>query len=221
MEKLRLLVAEDHHLVRQGIINILEDFHWITVIAEAESGDALMEKYFRFEPDIVLTDVKMPRRDGMQAARKILNKDKAAKIVFLTMFNTDETLYEAKRIGAKGLLPKDIMKGELLDALKIVGNGGEYFFGYSEEKIKEILDRFETTKNTSNKNISNNLTEREIEILELLADGLSSEEIADKLFLGKRTVDSHRGKIMSKLNLHSVPKLIKFAVENFSRGEEY
>jgi DNA-binding NarL/FixJ family response regulator len=214
MEKISLLIAEDHNLVREGLVNILKENDWIDIIFEAETGEELVNGYFANKPDIVLTDIKMPSIDGLTAAEKILKKDADAKILFLSMFSSKQYAYEVNQLGGKGLLPKNINKEELSLALKTVVEGGKYFSGFSEEDLIKLEGVSNSDQNGIDITIKRKLSKRELEILNLIAEGCSSDEIAEKLFIARRTVDSHRRSIMDKLNIDSAPKLIKVAVEN-------
>jgi DNA-binding NarL/FixJ family response regulator len=213
MNIIRLLVAEDHNVVRQGLVGILEKYEDICIVGEAEDGKSLVGKYFEHNPDIVLSDISMPRVGGLAAARMILNRKKDAKIIFLSMFDSDEYVYRALDAGASGLISKGVVKNELIFVIRSVMNGETYFLGKSKEEITEIKERYEHGSEAFNKSKTYSLTEREREILSLIAEGLSSEEIAQRLYLGKRTVDACRAAIMGKLNIKSLPQLIKYAVE--------
>lgn len=213
MKKIRLLIADDHNIVRQGLISILEDHPNIVVVAEAEDGESMYEKYFAFKPDIVLTDISMPRMNGIDASKKILAKDKDAKIIFLTMHNSEEYIYKAIKIGVSGLITKDVIKGELVDAIETVAEGNDYFCRISEEGIKNIKNKFEKINNRMQSANTSLLTEREKDILKYISQGFTSEEIAGLLSIGRRTVDITRSAIMEKLNIKTLPQLIRFAVE--------
>ena len=221
MQRIRLLVAEDHNLVRSGLINMLENYSDLYVIGEAEDGQSLVDKYIELKPDIVLTDISMPEMSGMLAAKKILSLNKEAKIIFLTAFQEDEQIFKAVKIGASGLLSKEAMKGELINAIRTVANGGRYFAEKSNEEIVTIMNRFHEKKSMLESVNFNLLTEREKKILVYIAQGLTSDEIAKKLNLGKRVVDNCRSDIMEKLNFKNLSQLIKYAVEySFKEGEK-
>ncbi len=213
MKKIRLLIADDHNIVRQGLISILEKQQNIVIVAEAEDGETLCEKYFAFKPDIVLTDISMPKINGIEAAKKILAKDKHAKIIFLTMHNTEEYIYKAIKTGIKGLITKDVIKGELVEAIETVVNGETYFNKYTEEEIRNIKNKFEKIYDRVQNTNTSLLTEREKSILKYISQGFTSDEIASFLSVGRRTVDITRSAIMEKLNIKTLPQLIRFAVE--------
>ncbi|MBI1936933.1 MAG: response regulator transcription factor [Ignavibacteriales bacterium] len=213
MKNIRIIIAEDHNIVRQGLINILEGYPDIYVVAEADNGVKLVDKYFETRPDVVLSDISMPQMTGLNAAKKILDIDPSAKILFLSMYDSDEYVYKCYKLGALGLITKDVIKGELINALRTVAGGERYFVGHTTEDLEIIKKRFEQIMRKSGGPKSSLLTEREKQILRFVAKGLTSEEIAQKLFLSKKTIDHHRSAIMEKLNINSLPQFIKYAVE--------
>jgi len=212
---IKLLVAEDHTIVRQGLSEILEKYDDICIVAEAEDGIAMMKKYFEFGPHVVLSDIEMPGMDGIKAAEEILSKDKAAKIIFLTMYNTDDYVYHAYKMGAYGLISKSVLKNELVKAIRTVAKGQKYFMNKSDTELESLKSRAraETGKGTSGQD-SDQLTHRDKEILELIAEGMKSEEIGKKLCLSKRTIDVDRSKIMAKLNIKNSTHLVLYAVQH-------
>lgn len=218
MKITKLLIADDHNIVRQGIVNIIEEYSEFSVVAEAENGEGVIEKYEKFKPDIIVTDISMPKLTGLNAAKKILSSNVKARILFLTVHESEEYIYKAHQLGACGLLNKNILKGELISALRIISEGGKYFAGLSADELTAIVKRYgELSKSKSSD--SSVLTEKEKEILLMIAKGFTSEEIAGKIFLSKRTVDAHRASIMAKLDLKSLPQLIKYAIEfSYSQG---
>lgn len=215
---LRMLVADDHNLVRQGIISLLEDSGKFCVVAEASSGQEMIDKYFDTKPDIVLADISMPRGKGTEAVKKITSKDPSAKVLFLTMLSDDEYIYYAKKSGGMGLVSKGVLKGELIHAILNVANGEEYFLNKTKEELDSIVAKFEVIKNKSSFKDIDPLTPREKEVLKYISDGLTSEEIAEKIYVSKKSIDLSRSNIMDKMDLKSLPQLIKFAIE-FSNSE--
>ena len=220
MEKIRLLLADDHNILRQGLIDIIENYSDICVVGEAEDGQGMLNKYFDLLPDVVLCDIEMPRVSGLEAAEKILKRDKNAKIIFLTMYNTDEFIYKAVKTGVTGFITKDVIKSELINAIRSVGKGEKYFMGRSAEDIQTIIDRYENINTKKNDSRSIILTGTEKKILLYIAQGKTSEQIADELNKAKRTIDSLRSSIMSKLNLKSLPQLIRYAMQYESSHKE-
>lgn len=211
---IRILVAEDHNIVRDGIIGLLENIAGLYVVGEAANGNDLVEKYSMLVPDVVISDISMPGMSGIDAVIEISKKYPDIKALFLSIHEGEEFIFHVLKAGGKGLLSKNIIKGELIYAIKVVAQGGKYFgSGYTEEKLKEILER-NTPADPAAVFQFTDLSRREIEVLKLVCDGYSSFEIAEALEIGKKTVDTHRSSIMKKLGVENTSQLIKFAVKN-------
>jgi len=210
--RIRLLIADDHNLFRSGIINLLENEKDIFVIGEAATGEEMVSKYFELKPNIILADISMPELNGIEALQKIRLRDNSVKVLFLSMFEGEEYIYYCIKAESMGLISKKVMKGELLYAIKSVHEGKRYFgIDLTEEKILEIINRFD--KGNIEVDFKDDvLSPREIQILKFISDGLTSNEMAEKLFISKRTIDTHRTHMMQKLNLKSLPELIKYAI---------
>ena len=213
MQKIRLLLADDHNILRQGLIDILERYDDFCIVAEAEDGYNMINKYFAFNPDVVLCDIEMPGLNGIEAAQEILKRDKDAKIIFLSMHNSDEYIYKILQINASGLIPKEIIKNELVTSIRAVANGEKYFMGKSIQEVEKIKVRFDNLNENLDETNSLNLTALEKQILFLVAEGKTSQEMSELLHKSKRTIDAQRASIISKLNLGTLPQLIKYAVQ--------
>ena len=209
---IRLLIVEDQTIVRDGIVKLLEEVSQIIIVGEAENGVELVEKYNKLKPDVVLSDIEMPKLDGFGALEKLLEKGKEPKIIYLSVYADEPYIYYAYLKGAKGMLSKSIKKGELEYAIKTVAEGGIYFMGRTEEQLEKIIEKYSSQQNKLKFDFSD-LTDRELEILDLIAEGFMNDKIAEKLFISKRTVEKHRTNIMMKKNLNSLPELITFAVK--------
>ena len=220
MKKKRILIADDHNIVRQSIVSLIDANEDMYVVAEAEDGQKLVEKYFQFKPDIVLTDISMPRMNGLEAVKNLISKDPSAKVIFLSMHNTDEYIYKALKAGACGLIGKDILKGELVEAIRTVAAGGKYFVGKSEEELNAVIKRYDEISLKDNGTPIDLLNHREKEVLKYISMGLTSDEIATKIFVSKRTVDVTRIAIMEKLGIKTSHQLIRFAVEYAYKNKE-
>jgi two-component system response regulator NreC len=215
MNTIKLLIAEDHTIVRQGLSDILEKYEDICIVAEAEDGISMMKKYFEFGPHVVLSDIEMPGLDGLKAAEEILAKDKGAKIIFLTMYNTDDYVYHAYKMGAFGLISKSVLKNELVKAIRTVAKGQKYFMNKSDTDLAGLSAQTKPEQGRgATGQDSDQLTPRDKAILELIAEGMKSEEIGKKLCLSKRTIDVDRSKIMAKLNLKTSTHLVLYAVQH-------
>ena len=156
----------------------------------------------------------MPLISGIEAIYKIKQMDKSAKVLFLSMYDSEEFIYYVLKAGGLGLVSKNIIKNELLNAIKVV-NDGNYYFGKNikEEDISSLVEKFDSILSPQIDLDNISLSPREIQTLKFISEGFTSKEIADKLKVSKRTVDTHRTHLMSKLNLRTLPELIKFSIQ--------
>lgn len=213
MKSSRILIADYHPILRHGLKDILGFYKDFSVVAEAGDGKSLVENYNIIKPDIVITDIEMPILKGTEAAVSILKTNPFAKIIFLSMHNSNEILYKSFLIGASGFLSKDISKEELIHAIRIIAQGDKYFLGKINFQIDTFIKQYKSLKNQSMAVLSVNLTNREKSILLLMANGLTSFEIGLNLGIGKRTVDSIRSEMMKKLYFEKPIQLVKYALE--------
>lgn len=213
MEQVKIVLVDDHQIVRDGIKSLLKDQEHINIIAEAHCGSEIMELLSKIAPDLIIMDISMPGKSGIEIAQEIKEKYTESKILFLSMFLNEEFILNGIKAGAKGYLPKNTTKTELLKAIETINAGNDYF---SEEVSKIILKSY--VKSAQNEEEDKNkielLTNREIEILKLFADGYTNHEISDMLHISIRTVESHKTHIMQKLEMKSTVELIKFALKN-------
>ena len=209
----RLLICDDHALVRSGIIKLLEDERWIYIIGQAENGEDMIRKYITFRPDLILADISMPVMSGIEAVKRIKEDYPKAKILFLSMLCDEQYVYCAIKVGASGLLSKNILKDELLYAIREIISGGQYFGPlYNDKRILDIIKKYDSNTHSTLNTVGVKMTNREEEVLNYISQGLMSEEIGEKMKLGKRTIDKVRVNIMQKFNLKSLPALISFAI---------
>lgn len=213
MKNIKILIVDDHEVVRDGLKNILLSLNNMSIAGEAANGEDAISMYDSLKPDLVIMDISMPGMNGIEATRIIKENDPNAKILILTMHDNQEYLNQIIRSGAKGFVLKNTDKEELLDAVKTVA-GGENFF--SKDISKLIIDNYirsakETDKNEGYKEVP--LTKREIEILKYIAEGNSNQEIANKLYISYNTVDTHRKNIMHKLSIKNTAGLVRYAIE--------
>lgn len=213
MNDIRILICDDHALLRAGIIGILEKEPRIFIVGEAENGNDLIEKYELLKPDLVITDISMPGLSGTDAVKKLKQKYPHIKVLFISMLQGEHYIYWAIKVGGLGLIDKSVIRGELLFAINEVYSG-RYYFGpnYSEKKVKEIINKYDKKPVGLQFNAGIEPTEIEVKILEYISEGLSSIEIAEKLHIGRRTIDTHRVDIMQKYELKNSLALIRFAV---------
>ena len=213
IKNIRLLICDDHALVRSGIIKLLEDERWIYIVGEAENGEDMIQKYVSLRPDLILADISMPVMSGIDAVKRIKQKYPEAIILFLSMLFDEQYIYCAIKVGASGLLSKNVSKDELLYALMEVTSGRKYFGPlFNDKKISEIIKKYDSNTNLSLDTAGVKMTSREEEVLKYVSEGLMSEEIGGKMNLGKRNVDKVRTDIMQKFDLKSLPALISFAI---------
>ncbi|MCD4664150.1 MAG: response regulator transcription factor [Bacteroidales bacterium] len=209
MEKLKIIIVDDHEFFRKGLALTIKKFNYAEIVAEATNGQEFLDILKNQEADIVLMDIKMPLMDGIEATRIAVHDFPQLKIVALSMFGDEQYLQSMIDAGAKGFLLKNIRTDDLDRALKIIAEGKNY---YSEELLTYFTERF--SKKEKEDDFYESLTERELEILQLIAKGLTNQEIADKLFISVRTVTNHRANINSKTGANNTAKLIAFALKH-------
>lgn len=202
--KVSVLIVDDHALVREGLKTILANQSGIQVVGLAGDGDEAILMYKRLEPDVVLMDLSMPVKDGVQAMRELLNSDKPAKVLALTAHVDQDHIFSALDAGASGYLLKNSTREELAMAIQTVMDGKVYLApGISGEVAKGFL---KVTRDITDGKISN-LTEREKEVFRLVAEGYKNREIADFLVISVKTVEKHRSNLMKKLKIKSATEL--------------
>jgi DNA-binding NarL/FixJ family response regulator len=195
---IRVLVADDQSMVRAGFRMLLAGEEDIEVVAEANNGLEAVDKAARFDPDVVLMDIRMPELDGLQATRRILAADDAARILVLTTFDLDEYVYEALRAGASGFVLKDDSPEQLIAAIRTVAAGEALL---SPTVTRRVIKKFARMPRPAPPRELDDLSEREREVFGLMARGLSNGEIADDLYISETTVKTHVTHILQKLDL--------------------
>ena len=207
-----VFLADDHAIVRDGLIVLLEAQKDINVIGTAADGQQALKMIEAEPPDIVLMDISMPKLNGIDAAARIVKSCKNTRVIILSMHANSEYIYRALKAGAQGYLLKESAGQEVIKAIRHVHNGNRYF---SERVSGEIIDDylFERLEKQNYPSIDQ-LSARERETLQLVVEGKSSAEIADILFLSPKTVETYRSRIMEKLDIHDIPGLVKFAIQN-------
>ncbi|HZT17026.1 MAG TPA: response regulator transcription factor [Gaiellaceae bacterium] len=202
---IRVLVVDDQALVRSGFRMILEERDDIDVVGEAENGREAVDAALRTSPDVVLMDVRMPELDGIEATARILAERPDARVLILTTFDLDEYVARALRAGASGFLLKDVRPTQLVDAIRVVAAGDALL---APTVTRRLLDRFADTLDASPPPELESLTDRELEILRLVADGLSNAEIAERLVVGESTVKTHVSSVLRKLQLRDRVQMV-------------
>lgn len=211
---LRILIADDHEVARRGIRSLLEGHPGWEVCGEAKDGRETIEMASRMNPDLILLDIGMPNLNGLEAARKILATSPEAVILILTMQDTDQVVREVLRAGVRGFLLKSDAGRDLVTAVEALQRQRTFF---TTRVSQMVLDGFLNRENRENEDcdISNDtLTAREREVIQLLAEGKTSKEVAVTLNLSVKTAETHRTNLMRKLDLHSVADLTRYAVRN-------
>ena len=206
----RVLIADDQSMVRAGFRMLLSGEPDIEVVAEASNGLEAVEKASRFSPSVVLMDIRMPELDGLEATRRILATDSAARILILTTFDLDEYVYEALRAGASGFVLKDDPPEQLIAAVRIVAGGDALL---SPAVTKRVIKQFARTPRPLPLAQLADLTDRELDVFRLVARGLSNAEIGKELFIGDTTVKTHVTHILQKLDLRDRVQAVVLAYE--------
>jgi two-component system response regulator NreC len=210
MTKIRVLVADDHTIVREGVRILLEAQPDIEVVSEAADGQEALARVRELQPDIVLIDIAMPKLNGMEATRAIKRDFPNVQIIVLTMYESDEYFFQVLNAGASGYILKKAASGDLLTAIRAV-YAGEVFL-YPSVARRLVSDYISRVKSGEEKISYDGLTPREREVLKLIAEGYTNQAIADKLVISPSTVQTHRTRVMQRLNLHNRAELIQYAV---------
>ncbi|MDP9053191.1 MAG: response regulator transcription factor [Acidobacteriota bacterium] len=208
-EKATILICDDHTLFRAGIKGILSEQRWLEVVDEAENGREAVIKALQWQPDIILMDISMPDLGGLEAAGRILRSNPKIKILFLTMYEEEEVITRCLRVGAAGYILKDAPLRDLIRAIEIVRDGGQYI---SSRALKKVVSEHVKGSKPATTGYER-LSDREREVLKLLADGLALKDIASRLVLSVKTVDAHKTNMMRKLDLHDRSEVIKYAIQ--------
>jgi DNA-binding NarL/FixJ family response regulator len=210
-QKVRIVIAEDHTILREGLKSLLSSNPDFEIIGEAEDGREAIRCVEKFKPDLILMDLSMPRINGLDAIKEIKKRFSETKILVLTVHKTEEYILATLKAGADGYILKDSTHAELVLAVKNVLSGKHYISpGISEKVIEGYLEGKKALKTKSS---WETLTQREREILKLIAEGYKNKEIADYLCISPKTVEKHRANLMEKLDLHNVQALTTFAIE--------
>ena len=207
MNKIKVLLVDDHAIMRDGIRALLSLHDDIKIVGEASEGQEAIEKTQDLSPDVVVMDVAMPDMDGIEATRRIRRQSPKVKVIVLTQYDNKEYVLSAIKAGAAGYVPKRALGSELVSAVRAVNRGESFLY---PSAAAALIDDYRRQAKTDEP--YDQLTPREREILKLIAEGHTSREIADTLFISLKTVYGHRTKIMEKLGLRNRTDLFKFAV---------
>jgi DNA-binding NarL/FixJ family response regulator len=211
---IRVALVDDQAMVRAGFRMILETESDITVVGEAGDGRDVLDLVARSSPDVVLMDVRMPHMDGIEATRQLTASGSAARVLMLTTFDLDDYVYSALRAGASGFLLKDAPAEQLVNAVRVIASGDALLApSVTRLLIDEVSRRPAVDPTTVAPGLAD-LTERELEVLRLIARGMSNAEIAEQLYLGEATVKTHVGRVLTKLDLRDRVQAVVAAYES-------
>lgn len=208
--KIRVLLADDHTILRAGLRMMLNAQPDIEVVGEASDGRQALAEALRLQPDVVLMDITMPEMNGIEATRQIKRALESTRVLILTMHENEEYLFQVLRAGASGYILKEAADTELISAIRVVYSGRFYMSPSAQTMM--VGDYLLRVRSGEERDSYSALTEREREILKLVAEGLTNNQIAERLYISPKTVDTHRTHIMDKLNLHSRAELVKYAM---------
>ncbi len=207
--KIKVLIADDHQLFRQGLINLLSESQEINLVSHADNGKDAYEKAVIYSPDVILMDISMPVMGGEEATRLVKKQMPEVKVIALTMHSDKHYIKSMLEAGVDGYLFKNCTYNQLIDAIKTVSSGKKYLSG----DITETLINDYLNKETDKENNQSELTERELDVLKLYAEGKTTREISDTLFVSIKTVGTHRQHIMEKLDIKTTVEMIKYALK--------
>ena len=210
MEEIKIFVVDDHPIFINGIVSLLKGAEGFKIVGTAGNGIELLEKIPQTKPDIILMDINMPLMDGIEATKKVKEKFPDIKVIMLTRL-----IKELLEIGARGYVLKNISRDDLINALDIVSKGRPYLDPNVQEKMIEGISNIDEQKeDLEDAKLIENITSREMEILQLIALGLTSQDISNRLFISKNTVETHRKNLLGKLNVKNTAALLKYAYKH-------
>lgn len=208
---IKIIIADDHQLFIDGIKSIIKSIKNLEICAEVNNGKQLLECLSKQSCDVILMDINMPDMDGIEATKEVKKVYPNIKIIMLTMYSSRDYIEKLLRVGADGYILKNTGKEELQKAIETVHNGESYF---SAEVTERIMEGLQKKKSAERNSFMVELTEREIDVLKLIVQELTTSEIAEKLFISTHTVETHRKNLISKLNVRNIAGLVKYAIQN-------
>ena len=214
MEKIRIVLADDHEIIRNGIKQLFESEEYVEIVAEASNGREAIEMVNKHAPDILVMDISMPEMTGIEAVDELKKSNTNTKVLILSMFDKDEYVLKAVELGAYGYLLKDTGKEGFIKALRMIMNGEKYFSSeISNIIVNQYLNNMNSTSSGSGK-MKTDLTKRENDILCLVVKGYNNRKIAEEFGISVRTIETHRLNIMKKLKVNNAAELVRVAIEN-------
>jgi len=214
MKPLRILIADDHDVVRQGVRAILEAQAGWSIVAESENGLEAVEQARETMPDIALLDISMPQLNGLEAAKQILKQRPETQVLILTMHESNELVQSLLAAGVRGYILKTDARRDLVNAVVSLSEGRPFFTSKVAEMVLEGYRHRGAPANLNDVTLGSRLTPRERQVVQLLAEGKSSKETASALNISIKTAETHRANIMRKLDLHSLADLVRYAIRN-------
>lgn len=211
-DKIRLVIADDHEIFRDGLALMLSKQKAIELTGQAANGRELVSMVQTLQPDIILTDIKMPIMDGVEAARLILEKNADQRIIALSMFDEENLIVDMLEAGAKGYLLKNADKQEILDAIDTVYGNNNYYCRLTSARLATMIVKSKFNPYRKSKPVE--FSEREKEIIHYICQQLTAQQIADKLFLSKRTVEGYRTRILEKMNVKNTAGVVIYALKH-------
>jgi DNA-binding NarL/FixJ family response regulator len=213
MEKIKVLLVDDHRLIREGIKSMLAEFNDILVVGSLSSAEESINEVRANPPEVILMDIMMGGMNGIEATRWIKEMNNKIKIILVTMEVSKEYVSAGIKSGVDGYLPKDVDKDTLIEAIRTVHKGGRFF---NDAIMKLVFEDFYTNEKMKGplKHMPNDLTKRENEVMHLVAHGKTNKEVAEMLFISVKTVETHKTNILEKLGLKNTTELIKYAIKN-------
>ena len=213
--KIRVLIVDDHRLLRDGLAALLNQAHDIEIVGSVPSGEEAVSVFPALKPDVILMDIMMGGMTGIEATRWVKEQDSQVKVILISSEIKKELVTAGIQCGIDGYLPKDVDYNVLAEAIRTVRRGGRYFNEAITNLVFEEFYQKKKLTNTQGKvTLPNDLTKREQEVLALVASGKSNQEVADDLFISIKTVDTHKNHILDKLGLKNTAELVKYAIRN-------
>lgn len=215
METIKLAIVDDQTLFLKGLKFIIQTFNDVELVAEAASGEELLEKMEKVRPDVVLSDIKMPGMDGIELTQKLKKRYPGIKVILLTMYDDERLISHVMEIGANGYLLKDEDSDIVHEAIRVVVEKDFYFNDYvSTALLKHVKGKSKSNPSKILSSNTDNLSPRELEVLQMICQELSTNEIAEKLYISARTVEGHRKNLLEKTGVKNVAGLVIYAVKN-------
>lgn len=209
---IRVVIADDHEVFREGFNSMLRKQKEIELVGEAENGSVLLELAGSLQPDVIVTDIKMPVMDGVEATRILADKFPAIHVIALSMFDDDDLIIDMLEAGAKGYLIKNAHKSEIMDAIKTVYNEQPYYCNHTTHKLAQLIAK--SKFNPFKKKIRPEFTAKELEVIKLICSGMSNKEGAVHLNLSVRTVEGHRETIYEKISTKNTAGIVVYAIKH-------